>query len=1853
MKRVLVGLLFIFVLGFVWGQDFSAVDGSYNSGTYNAQFSSPYSSYSNEYWPIFGDYTNEERCEDHGDFLIMIPPLGCEPSVVRSDLLSEQNVPVFCQLSALQVNPSIKVEGIDSITFSGDYPDEISSVSFYPARSALKSTNSLEGSPYQDNIGYVVLNLKRTLNESAQGDRVKGNLTARIKFDAEDAYGVGQAEFYLEKKNEDEWEKGSYKSSFWQGKGYVRVDEISGEGARVILYDSNMNVVKSLSLERGDTSDEFYFPGFYCRAKLKVRLNELVAPEDSATLYVDGNAIEVYEGSSLLNGQCRVTKLSAVGGVGSIAIRCPGQTVELGRSVDKKVKIGSKAVSVGDVLGSEGEVNTLVGFVGTVPETENFDKDIRGEQFAILVDSKRDSLTAEELIKISERVFDVLDLRNGVDLKYFNERLKTIYGFSNVQVRFDIQNSNEKPTSLEGVNGDTPMGSALLEEHKAVDKLETFLGEKMLGDVSYAEEAAWKEIETVKKMLANGQGRSAVGEDYLIQLLKDFQDKFSGSARASMASQELYLLSQFGSENAYASVYVKGEGHTITLASFKGVSDSDKIARIRIDGATYSGLTEGKCVDIDVGTGACENNKGERVYVRNINYDRVSLEYHYIAENSDGTHLSKESVKSFALYEGQEAKDVEGRLFSLSDVDVEGVARVSIIPVVQNEYTEANFTYNIGIEQRAIQLTPEKAEEGIKDLNEQIDEWGELLNKSGKVLEAWNGACYATSIVLQFKRLLQGFSGGASARENVMDYYRSKCNSDEKYKDDRDACYSYYNNKGLESDVSAEKRLIEDMNDALHCYDSVYEWLGKETPARADSKCVAGDVNGKVTLVDGRVVNLNQFTSFDEVRAYLKVKMAEGGSYGFSDGYLTYLKSQRDATLSRLVRSSESLNSVAGILGSWSTDSDALKQKFAKNCIYADGATDSYVSDVNCKFTSEEANEIVSGGVMEGITNEVTMILVSHHSGVYLAIKGLGAGAMFYKVNEASLGSNELVVTGDGIGSLSATEGLTANSLFTSISSSGKCVNPNPNPQLKFFDSGEYKGLVSEMALDNDKGFYVRVTGSSGGLLSDGIKSYLDNGGASNFYICNIGVDRIQGSSDDLCQNYYVQRDASVEFGVCGLSASEFKSLGTKAQKMLREATSYYGKSGLGTTVNVNGVSMKISSPAADTPNYECQDFMSVDECNLLFNVCDPVVCPSSRCDLGGKYKVSNVIQTGIVGSVFLCLHNFGNPFGEEGGVLVPFCLSGIYSGLDAYVSVLKAQRDCLNDYKETGQYTGMCDEISSVYLCELFWREGKNFVDLGVAWFAEGLYTGNWLGSSGRGGGEYMVFQNAWENLQQSMAYFKQDYASTTFNPLRFGGVEEVGSEVCKAFVGSSFPTNAEISDEFLQPASPVQFYAKFTEVPFTEATSPPTSQYKVTYHIYAGNDRGVSYRVYLKTPPTSAYYYTSDVVNVDSGYINVGEYVSNSDDFTAPAGYKELCVVFNGEERCGFGQVTTDYGLNLLSDQYVKDQAEDISITSEDECVSGSSSAWALANLNLGEGVSEAVSPDINARGLVRVCATENPGAGVNLDRWVKVGNCGVASIGCWLDKNSVNSAANIAINISDTISEAESKFGSLTSKDYEASLYDYDETLSYVRGVLNDDKKFSSSNREALVSKLDLIISPPEDGAPINSQKQAQAYYLKSEIYRKTIELLLASVDASVIEVSKGRSEVVAPVGEVSDGSDGGDGEEIGSIISSEVVISDLKGFKFDDEKGILAMDESGDGKILGYVLKQVSDNKYEIRKDSNFWGSVWNGINIFSDTNHVGWINPDGEMVVDIDGEGFLEKLEECTFDFGNEEFDCSF
>ena len=326
---VIASILFIQVIGaadYNSQQTFSGVSysGSYsNPATYQTSYGTYYSQGDiNTYWPILND---EKSCEARQDLILQIAPAGCQPSVVRSDLLAEQNVPVFCQVDALKLNPILDINSIESISFRQTYPKEIAGIGFHPANAALKTRDKLLGSPVINNIGYVVVILKRTENESSLPGTVTAKLTGNIRYDAGNALGIGKAEFILKPQSNSEFAsaRDSNSQTFWNGRYSVRLEQAEPEFADISIYKGDIKV-STIRAEKGKTSSSLYLPGFYCQAKLQAVYDGYVAAEKKATLGIDGDVIDVYKGSRILNDKCYVENIEIQNrtSFGNVTINC-------------------------------------------------------------------------------------------------------------------------------------------------------------------------------------------------------------------------------------------------------------------------------------------------------------------------------------------------------------------------------------------------------------------------------------------------------------------------------------------------------------------------------------------------------------------------------------------------------------------------------------------------------------------------------------------------------------------------------------------------------------------------------------------------------------------------------------------------------------------------------------------------------------------------------------------------------------------------------------------------------------------------------------------------------------------------------------------------------------------------------------------------------------------------------------------------------------------------------------------------------------------------------------------------------------------------------------------------------------------------------------------------------------------------------------------------------------------------------------------------------------------------------------------------------------------------------------------
>ncbi len=417
-------------------------------------------------------------------------------------------------------------------------------------------------------------------------------------------------------------------------------------------------------------------------------------------------------------------------------------------------------------------------------------------------------------------------------------------------------------------------------------------------------------------------------------------------------------------------------------------------------------------------------------------------------------------------------------------------------------------------------------------------------------------------------------------------------------------------------------------------------------------------------------------------------------------------------------------------------------------------------------------------------------------------------------------------------------------------------------------------------------------------------------------------------------------------------------------------------------------IQSKIISNTIYRPQSECISYMRQGDCDLLFGVCDPVMCPASRFNLGSRWPVDNVVQTGIIGSIVLGLPNFGP---KEP---LPICLTGIHAGLDNIKTKFEGFEDCLQKAKATGESVGICNTIRSVYMCEILWRE--SLAIFGSLGNIADLITERIFGRSS-GGGEYLDWKESWNHVKDSVSFFTSTYASSAFASYQARSLGEFGSEVCKAAIYGKAPGAGDFIGELLEPSSPYQFTGWFDESPYS-AVENGKSVYRVYYHIYAGRDEDAHYYVYLKGPGRRDLV----VTNVErgtsggNGYIKRGEYVDKSGTITADTGYTQMCINVNNKVSCGFGKVSSAFSTNYLNDLMVEDEMNRV-IDSQEECMPDSPT--------LGPGLGSLTLPNdygLVETGITRVCSSYDPdGEGL---RWSRVGHCGSEDVGCYVDSNTV---------------------------------------------------------------------------------------------------------------------------------------------------------------------------------------------------------------------------------------------------------
>jgi len=1589
-KMMACFVLVILIMGFI-----STVYAASSFTSSNPQFTSPSgvstysSSQASTYW---SGLNNPETCGDgFNDIMVQIAPLGCSPSVVRSDLLEDQNVPVFCRLEGLRINPSIDISRISRMQISGNGTSEyVAGVGFHPARQALKSSGKLTGSPISDNMGYAVVVLRQIPSESQMPDFVSANLTAVMQYDSDNSFGIGVGEMHLPTLNENEWNANYKDYSFWRGRGYLRAESVQPNSARIAVYSERDRKVSTITLDKGETSNVVYLPGTYCRQGVKIRLSDTTYPKLRVRIAVDDDEYEVYEGGKFLDDRCTVSRIiSYGGGSGEVDINCPGEgrfTLKLEMyDVELDVEGVSKSeYTVGDQFGGM----TLV-YSGYYNE----------EHFIII----KEGLASESKVSyLRKKISDsLLQLRVGSSLNeletHMNSKVESGLKVIEKGGNKEILDKTVRFSAISGVVDQKiesePISKAYKDAEAAYKEVDRQYGTtRIKSEDRQAGEIALAELIELAKEMKNTEGKKARLKTAM-DLMEDYISKYPNGEYARSYELELESMRRYNQEEANAFVEIDYEPKAFRLMKVKEPS-FDEIGVIVQHGS--SGNTQQG--EFTVGDYIQPLSDKEYIKIIDITEETVKLEASYI-EIIDNNQVTRRNT--YIIRRGEEEIIGGDYVVFVNQINFKRVAEVRLTPTSSGNEQEVSFPFSVSIEKRAINLSTDQLQNLADTLNSTIASFEEWAQQLGDVIRTMKTACLITSVAFSFKlgNIFGSTSSATDARKYVMrrepDGWFSQCESSV---DDGD--YSTVNqclldnNAKIEEDVKNTEKMFSKFNNLRKTLKSELADRGKDV---------------SIESVTAKFIRDNYGSTDYDVKG-------EGASSSLNTGKV--LNDITDDDIKRGTVSASDIENIGFYINALNEGN--TKDQSVQNGLY------NLLNKVNTNKADYEtlvsfANDMgVEANVISYVSEDGKKTNLAYN---YLKFVRIGSNIDKDKLAGSSVDDNTPIAlvleeTGDEkepfkrylfVLQQPGSELRKKTGIYNTLN--GYEVSDKENPRkvggmgytFKGYSDvlyhNNYKdpkvtyhagGIPHIMPFDRQDGWYAAITLESPGAT----RPITEAGEVKKFWIGNVGADGYQsfGGTGDEYMKFDINQGIQ---SFPGLSLSETNKLVGYAKEALRQAMLQKDKDQV-TITKPRRDSFPIEKYSKSYGDYDaqCQDFMSPRQCQILFNICDPVVCPSSRCDMGGSHPVENVIQSGILGSILLCLPNIRE------GVFIPICLTGIHAGIQGWIEVLKSYRDCTQQQLEDGRVTGVCDELYSMYQCDFFVSQFLRFFNVGGA-SAFSLVRGLQGEDKEPGGGEYLDTASALQNAEEAQTYFTSKYAEDSKLAFGFKSTDYIATEVCKVFISQSYPTDL---DALLDPESPPQFHAYFSERSYSEATVPATSQYKVYYHIYAGNDSSVGYTVYLTDPPESEDYEGMDQIIVDSGTVIQGQSMDETKDFTAPAGYKKLCVRINGDTRCGFGRVSTRLGTQLLTESYISEQARN-PVTTESECSAGTSSLSSMLQPNLQAGVEETLQPSAYRYGIIRICATNNPGNGTEEGRWENVGHCGDENIRCWLDKNSIS--------------------------------------------------------------------------------------------------------------------------------------------------------------------------------------------------------------------------------------------------------
>lgn len=1515
-----------------------------------------------------------------------------QPQVIPTGLIEDQGATIFALLEANPTNPTITIPQIDRVdtrvkkitTIPEGKPVSVGVIRHLPPRAEELSYN---------NLGHLIIPLRPIPREEDVPESIQIDMDARIYFQVSSGLTFGPRGDVLTEQSYDDWLSNKEDHHFYAG--YIQATEIEDTQATFLLYDDSVREAsRPITLREGQRSSQLStsrygvsgFGRLFDRFTITVndiraqsdRVRVFITKDDVTTSTVLSKGESVYQGSGWSVSKITEKPNNAI----EVELRNPRKGTEVLKisqqaepsttpsapvpvtitaSIESPIDIINKKIIEAQKESTEKETqySTIISEIQTLLQKSETAPHEKSQLLSLLSKIYNDELTQWQQVErsLERNPSDPVLKERGLTIKKLLDAINAIL----------IQHESSIPTQSSPVRSDLKENDLYELAIASYKTLAETYRQTRYNEETLAAEALYR-IARIQWLHLNDTVSATQTFDQLLATYTAEELNAIEPQLSAKVKETIGVLKRFKTTYDYKEATRKLQEFDkstfiISLHEVEKIPEEDRPTAYIFVNGFQSAYRDGD----KLATG------GDLLWeIEKIENEGVTLKSGTTKVRLNANDQQAQSIKINAA--GTVA------LVQLAEIDMKREVHITVSPVAERAFTDSSFTLRIPIEKRpfGLPLFSDTLTEEIGKTEKLLVKVTKIIDDVTKLHDYWKKFCFITFGVLFLKNIV--FTGGSTvvARNKVNTIYKERyangqleeCKNAKSYEE----CI-FMMEDDYEADLDRAEQIIDEIDDDKH--KSLFQSLPEEYDD--DRKDVYFYSRMKAAHPDDEEIASQYYASAIDLR---KREIEQGVFQTFyeKDKLKPYEANQEK--IDAIIGSSDTL------AASGPTKKDIFEEH--KQEIIELERRDRLSTDLHQYFTDLQDGKVRDISVTGASDKDILSKLATKEFTTPPATNEISK----FNIRTDTDGMTKYVHL-DNFQKRALSRAEITAKVFTEEGITYKIVDKTTietahKPELTLVTGGRAEGKVQHLTVDGLR--YLEVSYSATGKVEnvDVFEKRVaqDQIGSGHRLAAYEDELQIAQRSDQLLAKKLKEARGCVDQANTKLTGRRYQR-----GEVIADCGLSLGTYRLSNAVQEIGPS--------------CTDMMDPDDCKLLFNACDPIICPSSRCNLGGTWQTNNVIETGLIGSAVLCLPNFPQ-------VLVPVCLTGIVAGLQNIRSIIAGYKECLIAAQVEGRSIGICDRIRSFGICEMIWREAIAIFNI-----KEGVIggIGRWLGFEVKGGGEYASFSQTMDNAVNSLEYFTQDYAKNTFARYSGGSLPEIGGEICKAAIFGKAPGIGNFFDQVLQPESPPQFTAFFDEAPVSDIPNQPVSLYSVFYHIYAGENEPITYSVYLQAKDDLGKEFLAPIVIIRQTPLNQGDFHSQNIDLQLVSGYNEICVdirsnTYGQIQRCGFRKISTEYLVSLVNDKIVESEVQK-NINTEEECRPQTGRYTTLSGQDIG--ASSAISQIPRAAvagfstglletGIVRKCSTYDPDVGTQSDDWVPVGSCGIddreRDLGtCWL--------------------------------------------------------------------------------------------------------------------------------------------------------------------------------------------------------------------------------------------------------------